>query len=71
MATERVLRPELKKQADWLASEYPSAAASLLEDLEETFTINRLGLPASLRRCLGTTNIGQSPTAGGACALAG
>ena len=25
--------------------------------LEEMFTINRLGLPSKLRRCLGTTNI--------------
>jgi len=32
--------------------------------LEETFTINRLGLPPKLRRCLATTNIIESPTAG-------
>jgi len=55
---------KLKQQARWLESEYPSAAASLLEGLEETFTINRLGLPPKLRRCLGTTNIVESPTAG-------
>jgi putative transposase len=55
---------KLKHQARWLASEYPSAAASLLEGLEETFTINRLGLPSKLRRCLATTNIIESPTAG-------
>ncbi|HDP89246.1 MAG TPA: IS256 family transposase [Thioalkalivibrio sp.] len=55
---------KLKQQARWLESEYPSAAASLLEGLAETFTINRLGLPATLRRCLGTTNIVESPTAG-------
>jgi len=47
MATERALRQELKKQADWLASEYPSAAASLLEDLEETFTWDLWILPAA------------------------
>ncbi len=41
-----------------------SAPASLREGLEETFTINRLGLRATLRRCLGTTNIVESPTAG-------
>ena len=54
----------LKQQARWLQSEYPSAAASLLEGLDETFTINRLGLPPKLRRCLATTNIVESPSAG-------
>ena len=55
---------KLKQQARWLETEYPSAARSLLEGLEETFTINRLGLPPALRRCLGTTNIVESPTSG-------
>ena len=55
---------KLKQQAKWLQSEHPSAAASLLEGLEETFTINRLGLPPRLRRCLATTNVIESPTAG-------
>lgn len=55
---------KLKQQARWLETEYPSAAASLLEGLQETFTINRLGLPPKLRRCLGTTNIVESPTSG-------
>jgi putative transposase len=55
---------KLKQQARWLENEYPSAAASLLEGLEEMFTINRLGLPPKLRRCLATTNIIESPTAG-------
>ena len=32
--------------------------------MEETFTINRLGLPPKLRRGLATTNIMESPTAG-------
>ncbi len=54
----------LKKQAEWLAVEYPSAAASLREGLEETFTINRLQLPPTLHRCLATTNIIESPNAG-------
>jgi len=54
----------LKKQAQWLEVEYPGAAASLLEGLEETFTINRLELPGSLRRCLATTNIIESPYSG-------
>ncbi|NQT94271.1 MAG: transposase [Lentisphaerae bacterium] len=55
---------KLKQQARWLETEYPSAAASLLEGLAETFTINRLGLPVTLRRCLGTTNVVESPTSG-------
>lgn len=55
---------KLKKLAEWLEREYPAAAASLVEGLEECFTINRLGLPASLHRCLATTNIVESPQAG-------
>ena len=51
----------LKKQAEWLEIKYPSAAASLLEGMEEMFTLNRLGLPPSLTRCLATTNIIESP----------
>ncbi|MBI4467882.1 MAG: IS256 family transposase [Acidobacteria bacterium] len=51
----------LRNQARWLEKEYPSAAASLLEGLEETFTVNRLGFSEGLRRCLGTTNIIESP----------
>jgi putative transposase len=54
----------LRKQAEWLEVEHPTAAASLLEGLEETFTVNRIGLPASLRRCLSTTNIIESPQSG-------
>jgi transposase-like protein len=54
----------LKKQAHWLSVQYPDAAASLLEGLEETFTINRLELPASLRRCLATTNLIENPHSG-------
>jgi transposase-like protein len=54
----------IKKLAAWLDNSYPSAAASLLEGLEECFTINRLGLPPALMRCLATTNIIESPHAG-------
>jgi putative transposase len=54
----------LKKLAEWLEREYPSAAASLIEGLEECFTINRLDVPASLHRCLATTNVIESPHAG-------
>ena len=55
---------KLRQQAKWLHREYPSAAASLLEGLDETFTINRLALHPSLCRCLATTNIVESPTSG-------
>ena len=55
---------KIKRQAKWLEAEYPSAAASLLEGLEETFTVNRLGLPPTLRRCLCTTNLIESPHSG-------
>ncbi len=54
----------LEKQAAWLEREYPSAAVSLREGLEEMFTVNRLGLPPSLARCLVTTNIIESPNSG-------
>jgi len=54
----------LKKQADWLQTEYPSAAASLLEGLDETFTVNTLGVPPTLRRCLVTTNLIENPHSG-------
>lgn len=55
---------KLKQLARWLEQEYTSAAASLLEGLDEMFTINRLGLPGSLRRCLGSTNVIESPNSG-------
>jgi transposase-like protein len=55
---------KLRTLASWLEREHPSAASSLLEGLEETFTINRLGLPAMLQRCLATTNLIESPQSG-------
>jgi transposase-like protein len=55
---------KLEHLARWLEREHPSAAASLREGLAEMFTINRLGLPRSLRRCLGTTNVIESPNSG-------
>lgn len=48
---------QLQKYATWLERDWPSAANSLREGLNEMFTINRLGLPSELRRCLGTTNL--------------
>jgi putative transposase len=55
---------KLKQHARWLEQEHPTAAASLLEGLEETFTVNRLGLSPKLRRCLATTNLIESPHSG-------
>jgi putative transposase len=54
----------MKKLAEWLERDYPSAAASLIEGLEECFTINRLDVPPSLHRCLATTNVIESPHSG-------
>jgi len=51
----------LKTQAAWLQKEYPQAAASLLEGLEETFTVNQLGLSPALIKCLATSNIIENP----------
>lgn len=48
---------QLQKYATWPGWDWPSAAGSLREGLDEMFTINRLGLPSELRRCLGTTNL--------------
>lgn len=54
----------LRTQIAWLERSHPQAAASLKEGLEETFTINRLGLSPTLRRCLATTNVIESLLSG-------
>ena len=48
---------KIEQYASWLEQEHPGAAGSLREGLSETFTINRLELPGTLRRCLATTNL--------------
>jgi putative transposase len=55
---------KLKKLAEWLEQSWPAAAASLREAMEECFTVNRLEIPASLHRCLVTTNLIESPHSG-------
>ena len=50
-------RRKLEQYAGWLEKDWPSAAASLREGLDELFTIDDLDLPPMLKRCLGTTNI--------------
>ena len=52
---------KMHKQAEWLEREHADAAASLREGLHETFTVNALGLPPTLTRCLCTTNIIENP----------
>ena len=48
---------KIEQYATRLEREWPGAAGSLREGLDELFTINRLGPPSELRRCLGTTNL--------------
>jgi len=54
----------LEQLALWLGRDYPAAAESIREGLAEMFTVNRIGLPASLRRCLTTTNLIDSTHSG-------
>ena len=49
-------RKALEALADSLEKNYPGAAASLREGLEETITINRVMLQGALRRTLRSTN---------------
>ena len=57
-------KARLEQLAQWYQKDWPQAAGSLREGLEETFTINEIGLPGKLRRCLATTNLIESPGAG-------
>jgi hypothetical protein len=54
----------LEGLARFLDHEYESAARSLREGMAEMFTIQRLKLPPSLYKCLGTTNVIESPQSG-------
>lgn len=54
----------LEQLAQWYEKDWPAAAGSLREGVDETFTINAMGLPGKLRRCLATTNLIESPGAG-------
>jgi transposase-like protein len=54
----------LRKLAEWLREDYPDAAGSLLEGMEECFTINRLKVPPWLHRCLATSNLIESSQSG-------
>jgi putative transposase len=52
-----VAEQELRKTARWLDPFSPMAAASLLEGLEETLTVQKLGIRHTLCRSLSNTNI--------------
>lgn len=54
----------LEGLARFLEHEYESAARSLREGMAEMFTIQKLKLPPSLYKCLGTTNVIESPQSG-------
>ena len=54
----------LEQLARFLERDYESAARSLREGLAEMFTLQRLQIPASLHKCLATTNIIESPQGG-------
>jgi putative transposase len=55
---------KLLKLADQFESEHPSAAASVREGLAELFTVQELGVPKSLAKCLVNTNIIESANSG-------
>jgi putative transposase len=61
---EKQGKQRVEQYASWLQRDWPSAAASLREGLDEMFTVNRLHLPGSLRRCLATTNLIDSTHSG-------
>ena len=54
----------LDQLARFLEADHPSAARSLREGMSEMFTLQRLQLPPSLYKCLGTTNLIESPQSG-------
>ena len=54
-------RQRLKELANDLKAQHPDAAASMLEGMDEMFTSTELGITGELARCLGTTNVIESP----------
>lgn len=55
---------KIEQLARFLEHDYESAARSLREGLTEMFTVQKLKLPPSLFKCLGTTNVIESPQSG-------
>lgn len=54
----------LEQLARFLERDHESAARSLREGMKEMFTLQRLKIPESLHKCLGTTNVIESPQGG-------
>jgi putative transposase len=54
----------LEQLARYLEHDYESAARSLREGMKDMFTLQRLQIPASLHKCLATTNLIESPHSG-------
>ena len=54
-------KQRLKELAKDLRAQHPDAAGSVLEGLDEMFTITELGITGELARCLATTNVIESP----------
>ena len=54
----------LEGLARFLENDHESAARSLREGMAEMFTMQKLNLPPSLYKCLGTTNVIESPQSG-------
>lgn len=54
----------LEQLARFFEHDHESAARSLREGMAEMFTLQRLQIPVSLHKCLGTTNIIESPQSG-------
>ncbi len=61
---EKEGRAKFRQIAGWLEHDYPDAAQSLLEGLEECFTLNPLDVPGSLHRYLATSNVVDNPHSG-------
>ena len=55
---------KLDQYASWLQRDWPDAAASVREGLDEIFTVNRLGLPRITAHVPTTTNIIDSTHSG-------
>ena len=54
----------LEQLARYLEHDHQSAARSLREGMKDMFTLQRLQIPASLHKCLATTNLIESPHSG-------
>lgn len=58
---EAKARDKLQSIAKQLKSQYPDAAASCLEGLDQMFTVNKLGITGELVKMLSSTNVIESP----------